>query len=118
MRFGHIFHDFEHSLENDAIHTGEGIIEHYAISFVAGILWFSREIKNFYNKYFLFDGDKSDSSSEFLNDIIIHSELTENEHELLKKCSEKSSKRSQYIGNFSSHLSFAFNSIPSAIGVP
>jgi len=38
MHFGHIFHGIEHSLEQDAIHAGEGMIEHYAIGFVAGLL--------------------------------------------------------------------------------
>jgi len=38
MRFGPIFHGIEHTLEGDAIHTGEGILEHAAIGFVAGIL--------------------------------------------------------------------------------
>jgi len=38
MHFGHIFHNIEHTLEGDAIHAGEGIIEHAAIGFVAGLL--------------------------------------------------------------------------------
>jgi len=38
MHFGHIFHGIEHAIEGAAIHEGEGIIEHAAVGFIAGIL--------------------------------------------------------------------------------